>query len=373
MGLSHKVRNLCLAFLVAGSTLLYACQATPTPNATPTHNSPDYPTNTPTAVYSPTPIPTLEETVQPSPTFTLEPSPTVTNSPVPTATFSPTPSPTPSPSPTPVPRYDVAFNVFNDRNTNSVRSATEPALSLQICLDSLCAVSDADGNAYFSNISAGKHGLSVSYGSFPFYNQSLENTIDLRTTTQTVTVNRDLVQNVGLSAGLIPFFVKCEDMGNVPLVDGLPEVMNYVDLDPSEGVRTWNNEHLYNNHKGTDFVFNSDVNIIANVSGTVYAVVQVHRTSGEYFPNDWMVVIQSGKRTFFYGHLQETSVMPEQKVVKGDLIGRSIQSLYPIESGSQHIHFEVQEGFPDNPVVIDPFNADPSLSLWSVPNTPVCF
>src|SRR4030042_4853414 len=87
MGLSHKVRNLCLAVAFVGATVLPACQSTPV--ATPTTNSSEYPTSTPTAVYSPTPA--LEETVQPSPT----------NSPVPTATYTPTNTPVPTNTPLP--------------------------------------------------------------------------------------------------------------------------------------------------------------------------------------------------------------------------------------------------------------------------------
>ena len=308
---------------------------------------------TPTPEPSPTLSPTANHTQTPISTPICTPTPTATPTPTETPTSAPTSTPTATPTELPV--YDVALSVFNDRNTNSVQEAGEPSLSLEVCLDGLCAVSDGNGSAFLQGVPAGRHDLSVSYGELPFYNESLEHTVDLRVACPVVTVNDNLEKNLGLSAGLFPFLVRCADMANVPQASGLPEVMRYVEP----------------GHQGVDFRLTGDVAIAANVSGTVYAVVQVHRPSG-YYANDWMVVIQSGEKTFFYGHLQTTSVAPGQTVLKGDLIGHSVQSLYP-SVDRQHIHFELQEGFPDNPVVIDPFNSDLSRSLWSVPNTPVCF
>jgi murein DD-endopeptidase MepM/ murein hydrolase activator NlpD len=301
----------------------------------------------------------------------------------------PTPTPSPTPTATPIPLVSLSGVVFHDWNLDGTRGRSEPAITgVEICLDGfdsgLCAASDEGGNYYLPNAPIGVHAIAIRADEFPFYYASSNRLIAHQVVSPTLALEADRVHDFGMSQGFLVLPIRCSEMGHVH------GVSDYVDVDPGDGIRDWmGGTTTYDGHRGTDFVLDGDVEIVAILTGGVSRVTQV----GNGFPYDHDVEVtsretvpwldstsgdsQPAELLLRYVHLQEVSVREGQIVHRGDSIGWMRDARFPLAPqgyADQHLHLEFCWNQRGRWSLIDPFASrwDPE-NYWTRYNDPACF
>jgi hypothetical protein len=168
-------------------------------------------------------------------------------------------------------------------------------------------------------------------------------------------------------------------------------ISNFVDLDPTSGIRDWScGSRTYDGHTGNDLFLSpfpwwkmdqAEVEIVAAAAGTIVAAVDgnfdrqcVHvGAAGTYHPN-YVTILQADGSYAYYLHMKQGSVTTKPigaSVAVGERLGNVGSSGH---SSGPHLHFEVED---PNSNVVDAFvgacqTASPTLwkHQWNAQDDP---
>jgi hypothetical protein len=177
------------------------------------------------------------------------------------------------------------------------------------------------------------------------------------------------VRTVAEAKPAYPFFPQAGSLDRDLLIN------NYVDLDPSAGIRDWScHTNTYDGHAGIDSDIRSfgeqqvGVPVFAALDGTVVVTHDGEsdmNTVAAGQPANYVIVDHGAGRQAWYWHLKKGSVAvaPGQPVVAGEQIGLTASSG---NSTGPHLHLETQ----DDGAVLEPFAGAcrPGGSAWEAQN-----